>query len=62
LHGEFFEEHGYALHRFLAQRTLACCELEGIGDLIAEVSDEEGLVVVSGDLLFDVIGQAVEKY
>jgi hypothetical protein len=43
----------------MAQRALACCELERISDLVAEVSHEEGLVVVSRNLLLDIIDQAV---
>ena len=49
------------MHRLLTQGTLACCKLEGIRDLVVEVTHEKCLVVVTVDLLLGVVGQAREE-
>ena len=37
----FLEEDCYSLDWLLAERALGCGELEGVGDLVAEVADDE---------------------
>jgi len=39
--GHFLKEDGYSLDRLVAQRTLCCGELEGVGNFVGKVAGLE---------------------